>query len=148
VKRPKIAAAAAGAAVIIAGGVTTALVVTSSAAPARAAVTQFHATYHQGQSTWTCSGTHEIAKGGGAKESETCLVTGAPAGYAKIVGTYTGRPGVRFPGMLPGSRPALWHSDYNHAVASAYTITFKNTHHVDGSGQDTYQVHVTAFYDG
>ena len=147
-KRPKIAAAAAGAAVVIAGGVTAALVVTSSAAPARAATTHFHATYQQSQSTWNCSGTHTITKSGGAKESETCLVTGMTAGLANVVGTYTGRPGVRLPGMRPGSRPARWHSDYNHVVASAYTITFKNTHHVQSSGQGIYRVHVTAFYGG
>jgi hypothetical protein len=146
VKRPKIAAAAAGAAVIIAGGVSAALVVTSSAAPAHAAMTHFNATYHQGKSTWTCSGTRTVTKSGGAKESETCLITGLTAGYAKVVGTYTGRPGVRLPGMRPGSPPVRWHSDYNHVIASAYTITFKNTHHVEGSGQDTYQVHITAFY--
>ena len=83
----------------------------------------------------------------GAKESETCLITGLTSGYAKMVGTFSGRPGAKLPGSRPGSRPALWHSDYNHHVASAWTITFTNTHRIGFSGLDTYQAHIAAFYD-
>jgi hypothetical protein len=145
-KSPKIAAAAAGTALIIAGGVTAAVVAIGSAAPARAAVTHFDATYYEGNSIWTCSGTHTITKTG-AKESETCLITGDTTGYARMVGTHTGLPAFHLPGSRPGSPPVRWHSDYNHVLAASWTITFKNTHHIGFSGLDTYQAHVTAFYD-
>jgi hypothetical protein len=145
-RRPKIAVAA-GAALILAGGVTAAFVATGSAAHARPAKAHFDATYYEGNAIWTCSGTHTISKSGGAKDTETCLITGDTTGYAKDVGTYTGRPGVTLPGSPPGSPPERWHSDYDHVVASGWTITFTNTHQIGYSGLDTYQAHITAFYN-
>jgi len=143
-------AIAAGAALIMAAGLTVAACSSAAAKPAKPAqptLKHFSAVYYEGSASWNCSGTRTITAGGSAKDSETCLITGVTNGYAKMVGTYTGHPGVKWPGSKPGSRPALWHSDYNHAVASAWTITITDTHHVGFSGADNYQAHITAFYD-
>jgi hypothetical protein len=53
----------------------------------------FTATYANGSTTWTCSGTHVANKV--IKDVETCLVTGDTTGY--VAGTYTGTEGAYAP---------------------------------------------------
>ena len=141
---PKPAAAAAGTALILAGGLTTACTATSQAASHRAAVTHFTAHYTvDGVDRWTCSGTHAVSTGDHAKEAETCLITGDTTGYAKMAGTFSGHPIAKLPNWPAGP----WHSDYNHAKATSFTIATKDAGHRDSSGYETYQAHITAYYN-
>jgi len=141
---PKPAAAAAGTALILASGLTTACTATSQAASHRAAVTHFTAHYTvDGVDRWTCSGTHAVSTGDHAKEAETCLITGDTTGYAKMAGTFSGHPIAKLPNWPAGP----WHSDYNHAKATSFTIATKDAGHRDSSGYETYQAHITAYYN-
>lgn len=137
-------ATAAGSALIIAGGLTAALIATSSAAPPPTATAHFTAHYVvDGVDQWTCSGRHVISQGDRAKDTETCLITGDTTGYATMVGTFTGHPNASLP--RGGAHP--WHSDYNRAVATSFTITIKDAGHLDSKGFETYQADITAFYN-
>lgn len=139
--RRTFTAAAGGTALIISGVLIAAC--SSPTAPANATVAHFTAHYRaDGVDWWACSGTHTAKKGGGAKETETCRITADTTGHASMVGTYTGHPNAK----LPLGPPRPWHSDYNHAKAVTYTITFRDAGHRDSSGHEAYLALVTASY--
>lgn len=92
---------------------------------------------------WACSGEHIINKGAGTHDSETCLITGDTTGYSQMLGTFSGAPFAD----LPLFGPVPWFSDYNGAMASTWTITFKDDGYLDRDGFETFEADITAFYN-
>jgi hypothetical protein len=136
-------------------------VASASASASSGASTHFTAGYPGTPGTfWSCSGNHIVSNGAGAKDTETCVVSGDVTGY--VAGTYKSDPSlglgtggcagvavgfVPFLLELDGFPPtdvACWFSDFNGAGATKWTMSFSH----NGTSPDTWTLSLVAYYNG